>query len=108
MLRTRLHADPAGLFLHDAILDACRRHAERTALVDASFDPPLRLTYADYGDQVERLARGLLAAGIRPGEVLAIHLPNTWEFAAAYHAATLAGAIPTPLNPSYREREIHY
>ena len=61
MLRTRLHADPAGLFLHDAILDACRRHAERTALVDASFDPPLRLTYAQYGDRVERLARGLVA-----------------------------------------------
>ena len=26
----------------------------------------------------------------------------------AYHAATLAGAIPTPLNPAYREREIRY
>lgn len=108
MLRTRLHADPAGLFLHAAILDACRRFAERTAIVDASFDPPRRLTYAEYGDWVERLARGLVAAGLRPGEVLAIHLPNSWEFAAAYHASTLAGAIPTPLNPAYREREIRY
>jgi acyl-CoA synthetase (AMP-forming)/AMP-acid ligase II len=35
-------------------------------------------------------------------------LPNSWEFAASYHAATLAGAIPTPLNPSYREREVRY
>ena len=107
-MRTQLHADPAGLFLHHAILDACRRFAERTAIVDASFDPPRRLTYAEYGDLVERLARGFVAAGIQPGEVLAIHLPNSWEFAAAYHAATLAGAIPTPLNPSYREREIRH
>jgi acyl-CoA synthetase (AMP-forming)/AMP-acid ligase II len=107
-MRTQLHADPAGLFLHAAILDACRRHAERVAIVDTSLDPPLRLTYAEYGDRVERLARGLVAAGLRPGEVLAIHLPNSWEFAAAYHAATLAGAIPTPLNPSYREREIRH
>ena len=107
-MRTQLHADPAGLFLHHAILDACRRFAERTALVDTSLDPPRRITYAEYGDLVERLARGLVAAGIRPGEVLAIHLPNSWEFAAAYHAATLAGAIPTPLNPAYREREIRH
>jgi acyl-CoA synthetase (AMP-forming)/AMP-acid ligase II len=107
-MRTQLHADPAGLFLHACILDACHRFAERTAIVDASLDPPRRLTYAEYGDLVERLARGLVAAGIQPGEVLAIHLPNSWEFAAAYHAATLAGAIPTPLNPSYREREIRH
>ncbi|MGH9601777.1 MAG: class I adenylate-forming enzyme family protein, partial [Terriglobales bacterium] len=40
--------------------------------------------------------------------VVAIHLPNSWEFAAAYHAATLAGAVPTPLNPSYREREVRH
>jgi len=108
MLRTTLHADPAGLFLHAAILDSCRHFAERVAIVDASFDPPRRLTYAEYGDLVERLARGFVAAGVQPGEVLAIHLPNSWEFAAAYHAATLAGALPTPLNPAYREREIRH
>jgi acyl-CoA synthetase (AMP-forming)/AMP-acid ligase II len=108
MLRTRLHADPAGLFLHAAILDACRRYAERTALVDTSRDPPRRLTYAEYGDLVERLALGFVAAGIQPGEIIAIHLPNSWEFAVAYHAATLSGAVPTPLNPAYREREIRY
>ncbi len=109
MARTQLHADPAGLFLHDLILAACRRHAFRIALVDASTSPaPRRISYGEYGEMVERLARGLLAAGIRPGEVIAIYLPNSWEFAAAYHAATLAAAIPTPLNPSYREREVRY
>jgi acyl-CoA synthetase (AMP-forming)/AMP-acid ligase II len=40
--------------------------------------------------------------------VVAIFLPNSWEFAITYHAATLAGGIPTLLNPSYREREIRY
>jgi acyl-CoA synthetase (AMP-forming)/AMP-acid ligase II len=40
--------------------------------------------------------------------VVAIFLPNSWEFAIAYHAATLAGGIPTLLNPAYREREIRY
>jgi long-chain acyl-CoA synthetase len=50
----------------------------------------------------------LTSSGLRPGEVLAIFLPNCWEFCAAYHAATLAGLIPTLLNPTYREREVRY
>ncbi|MGH9531675.1 MAG: class I adenylate-forming enzyme family protein [Terriglobales bacterium] len=108
MARTQLHADPAGVFLHDLILQACRRHGPDVAIVDASMSPARRITYAEYGDLLERLARGFVAAGVRPGEVIAIYLANSWEFAAAYHAATLAGAIPTPLNPSYREREVRY
>lgn len=104
--RTRLYADPANVFLHDAILASCRRYAQKTALVDSSCGK--RLTYAEYGEHVEALARGLIAAGIGPGEVVAIFLPNSWEFCAAYHAATLAGAVPTLLNPSYREREVRH
>ena len=106
MLRTQLHADPRGLFLHDLVLASCRRNPEKIALVDASSGRSL--TFSEYGDTVESLAKGLIAAGIRPGEVIAIFLPNSWEFCTAYHAATLAGAIPTLLNPTYREREVRY
>jgi len=106
MLRPRLYADPHDLFLHDLVLDSCRRHAQKTALVDASCGR--RFTYAEYGEIVESLARSLIATGVKPGDMLAIFLANSWEFCAAYHAATLAGAIPTLLNPSYREREVRY
>jgi long-chain acyl-CoA synthetase len=106
MLRTQLLANPAGLFLHDLVLDSCRRNAQKTALVDTSCGR--RFTYSDYGETVESLARGLIAAGVRPGEVVAIFLPNSWEFCATFHAAQLAGAIPTLLNPTYREREVRY
>jgi acyl-CoA synthetase (AMP-forming)/AMP-acid ligase II len=106
MLRTQLYADPAGRFVHDIVLDSCRRNNGKTALVDTSCDR--RFTFAEYGRLVESLARGLISAGLVPGEVVAIFLPNSWEFAITYHAATLAGGIPTLLNPSYREREIRY
>ncbi len=106
MLRTQLYADPSGLFLHDVILDSCRKFGPKTALIDASANR--RLTYAEYGEIVERLARGFVGAGLKPGEVVAIFLPNSWEFAATYHAATLAGGIPTLLNPTYREREVRF
>src|SRR4051812_21339587 len=109
MLRTTLHADPTGIFLHDAVLSACRQYAGKTALVDTScIGPPRRISYAEFGEMIEHVAKGFVALGIKPGEVIAIYLPNGWEYAVAFHAATLAGAIPTLLNPSYREREVRY
>ncbi|HKW68882.1 MAG TPA: AMP-binding protein, partial [Terriglobales bacterium] len=107
-MRTRLYADPHGIFLHDAILQACRWFGQKLALVDTSCTPYRRFTYEEYGETVERMAHGLVAAGLQPGEVLAIYLPNSWEFCAAYHAATLAGGSATLLNPSYREREVRF
>jgi long-chain acyl-CoA synthetase len=106
MLRTQLHADPHNLFLHDVVLASCRKHGQKTALVDASCGR--RFTYAEYGETVEALARGLVGAGLRPGEVVAIFLANSWEFCAAFHATTLAGGVPTLLNPMYREREVRH
>ena len=106
MLRTQLYADPRNLFLHDLVLDSCRRHAPKTALVDSSCGR--RLTYAEYGEIVESIARSLVAAGVNPGDVVAIFLANSWEFCVTFHAAQLVGAIPTLLNPSYREREVRY
>ncbi len=106
MLRTELYADPAGRFVHDVVLDSCRKNSSKTALIDTSCNR--RLTFSEYGSLVETVGRGLISAGLAPGEVIAIFLPNSWEFAITYHAATLAGGIPTLLNPSYREREIRY
>ena len=106
MLRTQLYADPSGRFVHDVVLETCQRLPGKTALVDTSCGRAF--TCGEYAEHVESLARGLVAAGLQPGEVVAILLPNSWEFAITYHAATLAGAVPTLLNPAYREREIRY
>src|ERR1700678_1766634 len=111
MLRTELFADPTGRFVHDVVLESCQRNGSKTALIDTSCDDTScnrRLSFAEYGSRVESLARGLVSAGLAPGEVVAIFLPNSWEFAISYHAVTLAGGIPTLLNPSHRAREIRY
>jgi acyl-CoA synthetase (AMP-forming)/AMP-acid ligase II len=106
MLRTQLYADPTNVFVHDALLASCRQHPDKTALVDTSCGR--RLSYGQYAEIVEALSRGLVAAGLKPGEVVAILLCNSWEFCAAYHATTLASGIPTLLNPTYREREVRH
>lgn len=107
-VRDCFQCSPEGIFLHDAVLSACQRFANKTALVDTSTNPATRTTYAQYGDLVTSLARGLVSAGVKPQDFVGIFLPNSWEFAAALHAATLAGAAPTMLNPSYRKREARY
>lgn len=110
-MATEQFTRPPALYLHDAILNSTRKHGERIAIIDTSLplnDPNRSISYSQYGERVEALARGLVRQGIQAGDVIGIYLPNCWEFAAAYHAAMLAGAIPTPLNPSYREREVRF
>lgn len=107
-MHRHLYADPAGKYVHLVVLDACQRAAEHTVLVDTSVTPFRRLSGAEYATLVEQTARGFVQEGLQPGEVVAIFLFNSWEYAVAYHAATLAGGIVTPMNPSYQEREARY
>ncbi len=106
--RTRLYDDPDGKFIHDVVLASCRMRGEKAALVDTSCNPARRITFAEYAELVEQAARGLVASGIKPGDRIGIFLPNSWEFGVAFHAALMAGAAPTPMNPTYREREVRY
>ena len=106
--RTQLYADPAGMLVHDLVFRPAETHPDKIAIVDTSTDPAREITYAEYADMVERIARGLIAANIKPQQVVAIFLPNCWEFCAAFHAISYAGAVSTLLNPSYREREVRY
>ncbi len=106
--RTRLYDNPEGKFLHDVVIAACQARGEKIALIDTSCTPAVRISFAGYADRVESAARGLVANGIRPGDRIGIFLPNCWEFGVAFHAALLAGAVPTTLNPTYREREVCY
>ena len=74
MLRTQLYADPHDRFVHDLILESCHRFPAKTAIVDTSCNR--RISYAEYGEIVEALARGFVSAGLKPGEVVAVYLPK--------------------------------
>jgi long-chain acyl-CoA synthetase len=64
-----------------------------------------RVSHADLLDRVERLAHGLAARGIRPGDAVALVLPNGLAFVTAFFAVTGLGAIVVPLNPQLEADE---
>src|SRR5215467_3505437 len=80
------------------------RHADRVALVSAE----RRITYAELGRAVERLARHFLELGIRPLDRVVVQLPNVPEFVFVYFALQRVGAIPVMALLPHRQREIKY
>jgi long-chain acyl-CoA synthetase len=64
------------------------------------------MTYAELEAACDRVAVGLLDAGIAPGEVVAVQLPNSVQFVVAYFAVLKIGAVVVPMNPLYRADEI--
>ncbi len=77
---------------------------------EAVVDVPVgrRWTYAQLNADVRRLAAGLLAAGIRPGDRVALWAPNCGEWVLVQHATALMGAILVNVNPAYRTHELSY
>ncbi len=68
----------------------------------------VRLTYAQLNSMMARLAAGLHAIGLRPGDVLAALDTNSHLYVAAYYAAARAGLTFLPLNYRAREPELEY
>jgi acyl-CoA synthetase (AMP-forming)/AMP-acid ligase II len=58
--------------------------------------------------RIRSLAGGLRAEGVGPGTVLALLAPNLPDYAVVFHAAALAGATVTTLNPTYTAPEVAY
>jgi long-chain acyl-CoA synthetase len=67
-----------------------------------------RLTYQELWDRAARVAGGLVAAGVRRGDRVAIHLPNGGDWVLAFFGTLLAGAIAVPVNTRFRESEVAY
>jgi len=84
--------------------DAAQRHGPIEALVDGH----LRLTYAELAPEVDRYARGFVAAGVGAGERVAVWAPNCAEWMLAALGALRAGAVLVPLNTRFKGAEAAY
>ena len=84
--------------------DAALRHGSAEALVDGA----LRLTYAQVAEEVDRYARGFLAAGLDAGDRVAVWAPNCAEWMLASLGLLRAGVVLVPLNTRFKGGEAAY
>jgi fatty-acyl-CoA synthase len=82
------------------------RFADREALV--SCHQNLRYSYERFDEQVNLVARGLLARGMAAGDRLGIWSPNYAEWTVLQYATAKIGVILVNINPAYRVHELTY
>ncbi|WP_041616262.1 AMP-binding protein [Spirosoma linguale] len=78
------------------------RFGERPALVFMGFS----ITYNTLTDLVNRFAQSLTDLGVRPGDRVAIMLPNLPQTVVANYAVLRMGAIAVMVNPLYTVPEL--
>ena len=96
--------------LGETISQNLRRTAQAFGARDALIVPHqgYRATYAEFWEQVQECARGLLALGIAKGDRVGMWAPNRYEWVIVQYATAQIGAILVNINPAYRVSELEY
>jgi fatty-acyl-CoA synthase len=68
----------------------------------------VRLTYRELDNEVDEVARGLLAAGLKSGDRVGIWSPNNLAWVLMQFATARAGLILVCINPAYRTDDLKY
>ena len=90
-----------------AALEVAReRWGEREALVDCG--QQRRFSWAQLAREADKVAAGLIALGLQPGDRVAIWSLNRWEWTVTQFAAARAGLVFVTINPAYRLSEVEY
>src|SRR5215475_4860524 len=93
---------PMPLTPLQALLCQARSRPEGTAFI---FHEDV-WTYRDLAKESERIAHGLAANGVKPGDRVALHMLNRPEIIVAYYACYRLGAIAAPLRTSFTFAEL--
>ena len=90
-----------------AVLDrAAAEHPDGDALVEVATGR--RWTYRELAAEVDAVALGLHAAGVRTGDRVGIWAPNVAEWLFVQYATAKVGAILVNVNPAYRTHELEF
>jgi fatty-acyl-CoA synthase len=81
-------------------------YPDRDALVEHATGR--RWTYAQFADEVNAVALGLLALGVTTGDRVGIWAPNCAEWSFVQYATAKIGAILVNINPAYRVHELEF
>jgi fatty-acyl-CoA synthase len=82
------------------------QHGDRDFIVYP--DRNLRFTWREFEARVDRLAKGLLALGLRPGDHLGIWARNVPDWLTFLFATAKTGVVLVTVNTAYRSHELAY
>ena len=91
-----------GQMLDEAIM----QHPDNEAVVYV--DRNYRMTYREFGELVDNLAKGLMAMGVQKGEKVAIWATNVPYWVAFQFATAKIGAVLLTVNTFYKKAELEY
>ncbi len=94
----------ATMNLAVGLADSARRYADKEAVVMG----PVRISYAQLNAMSNQVANGLVAAGVKKGDKVALCCPNLPYFPIVYYGILKAGAAVVPLNVLLKRREFAY
>ena len=87
-----------------SVLEMSRNHGEQDFIVYEDE----RLTYLQHFDAAAAFANALVAAGVQPGDRVAIAMRNLPEWSVAFWGASAAGAVVVPINAWWTTEELTY
>ena len=90
--------------IHTLIEKSVAQFGNRIALIEDD----RQFTFTDLDLLSKKLAHQFVSLGLKKGDVIAIQLPNSWEFVIAHLAASRIGLVLNPLSPTYRKKELTY
>ena len=89
------------------LLDKCiREHPDNDAIVYVDRD--LRYSWKEWGEEVDRVAKGLMAMGVKKGEKVAVCATNVPDWVTLMFATARIGAILLTINTNYQAAELDY
>lgn len=89
------------------LLDKCiREHPDNDAIVYVDRD--LRYSWKEWGEEVDRVAKGLMAMGVKKGEKVAVWATNVPDWVTLMFATARIGAILLTINTNYQAAELDY
>src|SRR6478752_5134204 len=94
--------EPPDSSLVDLLTGAVTTYGDRPALEFFGAE----LSYSELGRQVDVAAEGLRRSGVRPGDRVALVLPNCPEHIVAFYAVLRLGAVVVEHNPLYTPTEM--
>src|SRR5208283_3115627 len=95
-----------GKCIGEVLDDTAAAHPDNDALIVRHQQK--RYTYAQLLNEVERLARGFLALGIKKGDRIGLWSTNCAQWVVTQFATAKVGAILVNINPANRSTELDY